>query len=82
MNPLSAYWPLRVKIDNLIVVGRCISGTHLAHASYRVMGIAMAVGQAGGAAAAVASKQGLAPRNVDYHDVQKCLMDMGVELFD
>ena len=42
----------------------------------------MAVGQAGGAAAAVASKQGLAPRNVDYHDVQKCLMDMGVELFD
>ena len=71
-----------LKVENLIVVGRCISGTHLAHASYRVMGIAMAVGQAGGAAAAVASKQGLAPRNVNYHDVQKCLMNMGVELFD
>ena len=26
--------------------------------------------------------KGLTPRNVDYHDVQKCLMDMGVELFD
>lgn len=69
-------------IDNLIVVGRCISGTHLALSSYRVMNIAMAIGQAGGVAAAVACKQKLFPRRMPYKDVQKSLMNMGVDLFD
>lgn len=71
-----------LKIDNLLVVGRCISGTHLAHSSYRVMNIAMAIGQAGGAAAVAACKAGVSPRALPYADVQKCLTDMGVELFD
>ena len=69
-------------IDNLIVVGRCISGTHLALSSYRVMNIAMAIGQAGGVAAAVACKQKLSPRRMPYKNVQKSLMNMGVDLFD
>lgn len=34
------------KIDNLLVAGRCISGTHEAHSSYRVMPVSMATGQA------------------------------------
>ena len=34
--------------NNLLVAGRCISGTHEAHSSYRVMRICMAMGDAAG----------------------------------
>lgn len=40
-------------VDHLLVAGRCISGTHEAHSSYRVMLISMATGQAAGACAAL-----------------------------
>jgi hypothetical protein len=70
------------KIDNLLVVGRCISGTHVAHSSYRVMNIAMAIGQAGGAAAALAARKELTPRKLDVKLVQEKLQEMGVVLFD
>nr|MDQ3571066.1 FAD-dependent oxidoreductase [Actinomycetota bacterium] len=36
------------QVDGLLVAGRCISGTHEAHSSYRVTPIAMATGQAAG----------------------------------
>jgi hypothetical protein len=42
--PLRCLQPLGV--ENLILCGRNISGSHRAHASYRVMCIAMAIGQA------------------------------------
>jgi hypothetical protein len=42
-------------IDNLLVSGRCISSSHEAQASLRVMGTAMALGQAAGVAAAIAA---------------------------
>jgi hypothetical protein len=61
------------QLDGLLVAGRCISGSHDAHASYRVQCIAMALGAAAGAAAAVALKQGVLPRNVDVSQVQKVL---------
>jgi hypothetical protein len=48
--------PLRALIakdvDNLLLAGRCISGDFLAHASYRVTGNAVAMGEAAGQAAA------------------------------
>lgn len=40
------------KIDNLLVAGRCISGSHMAHAAYRVTGDCLATGEAAGYAAA------------------------------
>lgn len=46
---------LNEKVDNLITVGRCISSTHEANAAIRVSPIAMAIGQAGGSAAAISS---------------------------
>ena len=46
-----------MKIDGLLVAGRCISGTHRAHASYRVMSICLAMGQAAGVAAALSAKE-------------------------
>lgn len=69
------------KVENLLVVGRCISGTHLAHSSYRVMNIAMAIGQAGGAAAAAAAATGISPRELPYQTVQEWLTKMGVDLW-
>ena len=43
-------------VDGLLVGGRCISGTHEAHSSYRVTPIALATGQAAGVAAALAAQ--------------------------
>jgi len=61
------------KVDGLLMAGRCISGSHEALASYRVQCIALATGAAAGAAAAIAAKKNLQPRNVDAAEVQKIL---------
>ncbi len=45
-------------LSGLLFAGRCLSGTHVAHASYRVTGTCMATGQAAGMAAAMAAKRG------------------------
>ena len=45
-----------VGFDNALAVGRGVSATHSAHAAIRVMTISMAVGQAAGAAAAMAAQ--------------------------
>lgn len=68
-------------VEGLLLSGRNISGTHRAHASYRVMGVAMATGQAAGMAAALSAKEGCTPRALDYHKVQNALMAYGAELF-
>lgn len=60
-------------IDGLLLAGRCISGTHDAHASYRVQCIAMATGAAAGAAAAIAAKKKQQPREVEVAGVQQAL---------
>ena len=69
-------------IEGLLVAGRCISGTHRAHASYRVMSPCMAMGEAIGTAAALASKMGITPRELPVKTLQKALTDKGIELFD
>lgn len=61
------------EIDGLLLTGRCISGSHAAHASYRVQRIMLAVGAAAGAAAAVAIKHKVKPRNINVAEVQKIL---------
>lgn len=63
-----------IGIDNLILSGRCISGTHRAHASYRVMGIAMAIGQAAGAMAAVSNSTFTPVSELRYSDVRQALL--------
>jgi hypothetical protein len=42
-------------LDNLLLGSRCISGTHEAHSSYRVISGVSAIGQAAGTAAALAA---------------------------
>jgi hypothetical protein len=50
--------------DNLMMAGRCISGDHIAFASYRVTGDAIAMGEAAGVAAALCVKHGIDPDDV------------------
>ncbi|MEU5092870.1 FAD-dependent oxidoreductase [Streptomyces sp. NPDC021356] len=66
--------------DRLLVAGRCISGSHVAHSSYRVMPIAMATGQAAGICAALATRLGRSPREVPYALVQQELGRQGARL--
>ena len=70
-----------LEIDGLLLSGRNISGTHRAHASYRVMGVALATGQAAGTAAALSALGSCTPRQLDYRKVQEALMDYGTQLF-
>lgn len=76
--PLRALMPRG--IDNLVVAGRCLSGTHEAHSSYRVMPIAMATGQAAGVCAALAARRGITPRAVPASQVQEELQRQGANL--
>ncbi len=69
-------------IDGLLTAGRCISGTHRAHASYRVMTPCMAMGEAVGVAAALAAKGGITPRAVKAEEVRQALIARGVSLTD
>ena len=76
--PFSAMCPLGC--SNLITAGRCISGTHVAHSSYRVMRICMAMGQAAGAAAAIMSGESLTTETVDPIRIRQHLINRGVQL--
>ncbi len=85
LPPGSAYHiPLRCllprNLERILVAGRCISGTHEAHSSYRVMPVAMALGQAAGVCAAIAAKRHLTTREVPYSDVQEELRRQGAIL--
>ncbi|MGH8923171.1 MAG: FAD-dependent oxidoreductase [Acidimicrobiia bacterium] len=62
---------------NVLVAGRCFSATHDAHASVRSMAQCMAMGQAAGAAAAMAIADGLSPREVNVHRLQSALAGSG-----
>ncbi|MFI9155292.1 FAD-dependent oxidoreductase [Streptomyces sp. NPDC053367] len=69
-------------VDRLLVAGRCISGSHVAHSSYRVMPIAMATGQAAGVCAALSTSSGKLPREVPYPLVQQELRRQGARVGD
>jgi hypothetical protein len=67
-------------IDNLLVTGRCISSEQQPYESHRAMVPIMAIGQASGVAAALAVRQGVAPRDLDIRMLQDALLDQGAEL--
>jgi hypothetical protein len=68
-------------VEGLLTAGRCISGTHRAHASYRVMSICMAMGQAAGVAAALCAALDCDPRALDVGLLQAALTKKGIDLF-
>ena len=67
-------------VDWIVTSGRCISGTHEAHSSYRVTPTAMATGQAAGVCAALAARAGRPPREVPAREVQAELLRQGADL--
>ncbi|WP_309397797.1 FAD-dependent oxidoreductase [Cerasicoccus maritimus] len=69
-------------IDGLLLAGRCISGSHVAHASYRVTGTAMALGQAAGLAASQAVQAGKSVHEIDGTQLRGALVERGVGLLD
>jgi hypothetical protein len=69
-----------LKTDNLLIAGRCISGSYEAHASYRVTGNCMAMGEAAGTAAAESIRCNCTPRELDGRIVRSILEKNGVKL--
>lgn len=61
------------KKENLLLSGRNISGTHLAHSNFRVMPICLATGEAAGAAAAIAAKKKIRASEVDASEIRTLL---------
>ena len=64
-------------VDNLLVAGRCISVTHRALGSTRVMPQCAALGEAAGAAAALSLRAGCTPRELDPAVLQDHLRAAG-----
>lgn len=67
-----------VGTNNLLVAGRCISSTHEAQASYRIMPICCCLGEAAGVAAGIAAKSGVGVDEADVKQIQKALKQNGV----
>ena len=67
-------------VEQLLVAGRCVSATHESPRAIRVMPTSFAMGEAAGTAAALASAEGIAPRQVPVPWVRETLMCHGAYL--
>ncbi|MBT3807561.1 MAG: FAD-dependent oxidoreductase [Desulfobacula sp.] len=76
--PFRAILPL--KVENLLVAGRCISADKIAFAATRQMMCCCVSGQGAGVAAAVSVKQNVNCRLVDIKKVQKILKEQQVRI--
>ena len=65
------------RVENLLVAGRCISATHEAHGSLRVMPPCFATGQAAGTAGALAVETKVDPRNIQADVLRDRLVQQG-----
>lgn len=68
------------KLNGLLLAGRNISGTHVAHSNYRAMPVLLNVGQGAGVAAALCSREGVQPRDMDVKKIQQVLIAQGVSV--
>jgi len=76
--PYRAIVPLQ--IDGILAAGRCISASHEGAAAGKSMGNCYATGHAAGIAAALASKTGKSPRELNVREIQETLKRDGVDL--
>jgi hypothetical protein len=67
-----------LEVDGLLLAGRNISGTHLAHSNYRIMPVCANVGQSAGVAASLCIKNNLQPRKLPINLLQSRLIELGV----
>jgi hypothetical protein len=81
--PCSAYYNIPYRcllpktVENLLVAGRCISCTHEALGSARVMATSLGMGQAAGTAAAMCLEGGCPPRAVSARALRDRLSRQG-----
>ncbi|MBQ7958054.1 MAG: FAD-dependent oxidoreductase [Clostridia bacterium] len=68
------------EFDNLLVAGRCLSATHEAQASVRIMPICCCLGEAAGTAVAIAHKTDTTAHTVDIESLQQKLKENGAVL--
>ena len=66
--PLGAL--IAADVDGLMMAGRCISGDFIAHASYRVTGNAVPMGEAAGLASAASVKKGVMPDQISWKEIE------------
>lgn len=64
-------------MENLLVAGRCISSTHEAQASYRIMPVCASLGEAAGLASALAKKEGCSVKAIDIPLLRKTIQAHG-----
>lgn len=67
-------------VENLLVSGKTVSFDNEAHQRVRLMPECMAMGEAAGAAAALAVRDGVSPRRVDVAEVRALLKQGGLNL--
>lgn len=58
------------EVDGLLVAGRCVSTDHEGLSTVRSAGVALALGEVAGTAAALAVRDGIAPRDIDVAELQ------------
>jgi len=73
--PLGALIPKGSR--NLMIAGRCVSSDRPANSALRVQASCMAMGQAAGAAAALAAKAGITPSKVPLKELRELLKKHG-----
>jgi hypothetical protein len=71
---------LPVGIDNLMMAGRCISADHVAESSIRGISACIITGQAAGAAAAIANRDQVLPKDINIKELQSTLKRQGITL--
>jgi hypothetical protein len=69
-----------LKVDNLMVVGRCVSAEFNAIAAVRVIAPAMSTGQAAALAAGICVKEKEIPRRIDGKAIRKMMIAQGIPL--
>lgn len=57
--------------ENLLLCGRNISGTHMAHSNFRVMPICVGIGEAAGAAACISALQNRNLNEIDAKEIRE-----------
>ena len=67
-------------VDGLMMAGKCLSATHEAVASTRVIPICMAQGQAAGTAAALSVRYRRSVRDLDVDELRALLVKQGAEI--
>ena len=67
-------------INNLYVIGRCMSSDQIAFESWRAMAPVICIGEAAGVAAAQCVKEGVLPKGIDIRKLQNTLIEQGCEI--